>query len=107
MKMNKPIQANDIVEGMTMTNMTGLLPADRDGKVPRINPRKVFKVLAVRTGLVRVSAYPVGSKVNKVVKSSFFNKETNRNEHIMEEVPSGLEIWEIPRDWVVAGVPGS
>lgn len=94
--------ANDIVEGSVLTLLTGLLPPDRDGKVEVIKPRKVHKVISHSTGLIRVCLYPVGSRVNKVVKSSFFDQATKRNVNIMEDVPSQMEVWEIPVSYQVS-----
>lgn len=91
--------ANDIEVGTVMTKLTGLI-LDRDGKPLKINPRVVFEVISRRTGLVKVRAYPVGSKVNKVIKGVYLDQD-KRERKMYEEIPSNLEIWEVPVAWEV------
>jgi hypothetical protein len=91
----------EMSEGDVLTALTGLISPDKPGnQPPRIGPMIVFKILKRRTGLIRVALYPVGTKINKVVKNSFEDLE-GRTIKIIEEVPQNLEIWEIPVNWEV------
>lgn len=98
--------AQEMQKGNVLTSLTGLI-FDRDGEPVKIPQMKVWEVKKNRTGsngkpgLVQVSLHPANGKINRILVNETIGLDGEKIRHY-EEMPTGLELWEIPADWEVS-----